>query len=428
MPQLETANGEYVIGDLLGRGGMGQVHAARHASGRRVVVKRLRDTLVLDGRLAARLGNEGRVSRRVSHPNVVRVFDHGVSADGTPFIVMEHARGTTLRKLVLEQGPLSLARIRGLIAQLLAGLTAIHEAGVVHADIKSSNVIVDTAGGADHLTIIDFGLARTRTSGAPIEDGVVAGTPGYMAPEVCRGEAPTPRADVYSAAIVAYELIVGLTPFGGAAPLEVLHRQLSEPIVFPDDVHAMIAPELERVLRRALDKDPQQRFPDAQSFAIALEEAFGAIAAARGERAVAPRAGAALPGTVPAPAGVPERDAVRRRRRELHDALAGGLPDPIIAASCALADALIAEHRLDDAVRELEGALVRLPPRGSEPAAAVWRIWRIELLLAAMYERLGNPIRARRASMDAYEHAVRAGDRLAEQRAGALMRRLMSSR
>jgi serine/threonine-protein kinase len=397
---------------------MGQVHAARHASGRRVVVKRLRDTLVLDGRLAAQLGNEGRVSRRVSHPNVVRVFDHGVSADGTPFIVMEHARGTTLRRLVLEQGPLSLARIHGLISQLLAGLTAIHEAGVVHADIKSSNVIIDTVGGADHLTIIDFGLARTRTSGALIDDGVVAGTPGYMAPEVCRGEAPTTRADVYSAAIVAYELIVGLTPFGGAAPLEVLHRQISEPIVFPDDVHAMIAPELERVLRRALDKDPLQRFPDARDFAIALEEAFDALAAP----------GAARPRIAPAPAGERERDAVRLRRRELHDALGGGLPDRVIAAYLALADALIAEHRLDAAVRELEGALVRLLPRGSEPPAAVWRIWRIETLLAAMYERLGNPIRARRASMDAYEHAVRTGDRLAEQRAGALMRRLMSSR
>jgi serine/threonine-protein kinase len=256
---------------------MGQVHAARHASGRRVVVKRLRDTLVLDERLQARLGDEGRVSRRVSHPNVVRVVDHGVSADGTPFIVMEHARGTTLRKLIHAQSPLSLERIRNLIAQLLAGLTAIHDAGIVHADIKSNNLIVDTADGVDHLTIIDFGLARTRTSQVQPGEGVAVGTPEYMAPEVFRGEAPTARADVYSAAIVAYELLAGVTPFAGEAPLDVLHRQLSEDIQLPADARALISPELERVLLRALDRDPLRRYPDARSFAAAFDAAIAKL-------------------------------------------------------------------------------------------------------------------------------------------------------
>lgn len=274
MAQIDTQVGEYEIGALLGRGGMGQVHVARHASGRRVVVKRLRDTLALDPRLMARLGDEGRVSRRVCHPNVVRVYEHGVSADGTPFIVMEHARGTTLRKVVLEQGPLSLARIRGLVSQLLAGLGAIHEAGIVHADIKSSNIIVDTLNGVDHLTIIDFGLARTRTSQGPANDeGIVVGTPEYIAPEMLRGEAPSVRSDLYSAAIVAYELIVGLTPFGGDDVLEVLRRQISEAIELPAAARALISPQLERVVLRALDKDPARRYPNARSLAIAFDAA-----------------------------------------------------------------------------------------------------------------------------------------------------------
>jgi serine/threonine-protein kinase len=244
---------------------MGQVHVARHASGRRVVVKRLRDTLALDPRLMARLGDEGRVSRRVCHPNVVRVYEHGVSADGTPFIVMEHARGTTLRKLVLEQGPLTLARIRGLVAQLLAGLAAIHDAGIVHADIKSNNIIVDTVHGVDHLTIIDFGLARTRTSQGPVnDDGIVVGTPEYIAPEMLRGEAPSVRSDLYSAAIVAYELIVGLTPFGGGDVLEVLRRQISEPIELPAAARALLSPQLERVVLRALD-NPRRFYDDTLS-------------------------------------------------------------------------------------------------------------------------------------------------------------------
>ncbi len=250
---------------------MGQVHLARHASGRRVVVKRLRDTLALDQRFAARFGHEGRVSRRVCHPNVVRVYEHGVSADGTPFIVMEHAQGMTLRQLILEHSPLPFARIRGLFSQLLAGLAAIHAAGVVHADIKSSNVMVDHVDGVDHLTIIDFGLARTRTSQGQADDGVVVGTPEYIAPELLRGEPATPRADVYAAAIVAYELIVGITPFAGSHPIEVLHQQLSAAVAFPAGVRALISPELERVLLRALDKDPQRRFPDARSFAIAFD-------------------------------------------------------------------------------------------------------------------------------------------------------------
>lgn len=274
MAQIDTQVGEYEIGALLGRGGMGQVHVARHASGRRVVVKRLRDTLSLDPRLMARLGDEGRVSRRVCHPNVVRVYEHGVSADGTPFIVMEHARGTTLRKVVLEQGPLTLARIRGLVSQLLAGLGAIHEAGIVHADIKSSNIIVDTVNGVDHLTIIDFGLARTRTSQGPANDeGIVVGTPEYIAPEMLRGEAPSVRSDLYSAAIVAYELIVGLTPFGGDDVLEVLRRQISEAIELPAAARALISPQLERVVLRALDKDPARRYPNARSLAIAFDAA-----------------------------------------------------------------------------------------------------------------------------------------------------------
>jgi predicted nucleic acid-binding protein len=401
---------------------MGQVHSARHASGRRVVVKRLRDTLSLDERLAARFHDEGRVSRRVCHPNVVRVFEHGVSADGTPFIVMEHARGVTLRKLILEQGPLSLARIRGLVSQLLDGLAAIHAADVVHADIKSSNIMVDTVGGADHLTIIDFGLARTRTSRAvTADDDVIVGTPEYIAPEVFRGEVPTARADVYSAAIVAYELLVGVTPFGGDTPLDILERHLTEEIVFPADARALISAELEAVLRRALEKDPLRRYPDAQSFAIAFEDAIRALVPDE------PQEHDAVPGALPEhePSGKLETTVVRCRRRELFAALDDGHPDLVIVACLALASALIAENRMFAAVKELEGALVALLPHEGEPPRSLWRI---ETLLAAMNDRLGNPIRARRAAMDAYDHAVRSGDKLAEQRAGSLMRRLLARR
>jgi serine/threonine-protein kinase len=419
--QIETHNGGYELGDLLGRGGMGQVHAARHSSGQRVVVKRLRNTLALDARIAARFDDEGRVSRRVSHPNVVRVFDHGVSADGTPFIVMEHARGTTLRKLVTEVGALPLARVRGLMRQLLDGLTAIHAAGIVHADIKSNNLIVDPTATGDHLTIIDFGLARTRTSGAVFDDGVVAGTPEYMAPEVCRGGPPTIAADIYAAGVVAYELLVGITPFGGDAPLEVIQRQLSEEVALPDDAREGLSPELERVLLRALAKQPAQRFPDARGFAIAFEQAISALAPEE------PMLPAAVPITVSdlVPCGEPETPEVLARRRELYAALDDRAPDPIIVAYLGLADALLADSRTIAAVQELEGALLQLVPRDGAPPRSLWRL---ESLLAALYERLGNSVRARRAAMDAHTHAVRGGCAVGPERTRALLRRLMMAR
>lgn len=399
MAQLETQNGGYVLGALLGRGGMGQVHAARHASGRRVVVKRLRDTLALDQRLIERLDDEGRVSRRVSHPNVVRVYEHGVSADGTPFIIMEHAQGATLRKLILDQNALPLARVRGLVAQLLDGLAAIHDAGIVHADIKSSNIIVDTVDGVDHLTIIDFGLSRTRTSRISGEEGTVAGTPEYMAPEVSCGEPPAICADIYSTATVIYEMLVGVTPFGGPEPLEVLERQLSEQVVFPADVRASISPALEYVLLRALEKDPTRRYPDARSFAAAFDEAIAPLAGLR-----------------------PEAGPVRRCRRALASVLEIGVAEPVIAAYLELAEALVADDRVAAAAQELEGALVFLLSRRADSARSFWKI---EAQLATLHDRLGNPIRARRAAMDAYDHARRHGCATAEQQAGEILRRLM---
>lgn len=390
MGRLRTATGEYVLGDLLASGGMGQVHAARHASGRQVVIKRVRDTLAFDPTVIARLGAEGHVSCRVSHPNVVRVVEHGHGADGAPFIIMEHASGVVLRRLLHKEGPPSLPRIRNLAAQLLAGLAAIHDAGIVHADIKSNNVIVDTAGGRDHLTIIDFGLARTRTTDLS-GDGIVSGTPGYMAPEMWTGAPPSIAADLYAAAVVVYELIVGrlpdTSPFG---------RSTTDAIEIPDDARERISSEIERVVLRALAIEPELRFRDARSFAAAFDRAIGALIRRQIAAAAAPRALLALLDEVPR--------------------------DPVVGAYLALAGALIAAERVPAAAEELEGALHLLAGPGTPRA-----VWQLEAVLAALHDRLGNSVRARRAAMDAHGSAARAGSTAGLRITRDLLDRLMTS-
>src|SRR5215471_11565561 len=131
---------QYQLGELLGSGGMGQVHAARHRSGRLVAVKRVRNTLSSDQLLVERLTDEARLLGAVSHPNVVRAIDHGTDSNGMPFLVMDRAHGTPLNQLIDDHGPLPQERVVAIASQLFAGLAAIHGARIVHADLKSHNV------------------------------------------------------------------------------------------------------------------------------------------------------------------------------------------------------------------------------------------------------------------------------------------------
>src|SRR5262245_47093461 len=131
---------KYLLGELLGRGGMGQVHSARDRYGRAVVVKRLRNTLAGDRLMAARFVNEAELAERVAHKNVVKVLDRGEASDGSPYLVMDRAHGVSLGKAIDRDGPFSVSRALAIAAQLLEGLTAIHDARVIHADMKSSNV------------------------------------------------------------------------------------------------------------------------------------------------------------------------------------------------------------------------------------------------------------------------------------------------
>ncbi|HET7503362.1 MAG TPA: serine/threonine-protein kinase [Kofleriaceae bacterium] len=415
-------NDHYELGELLGRGGMGQVHIARHRSGRVVAIKRVRNTLSGDRLLVDRLADEARLLRTVSHPNVVRALDDGTGHDGMPFLVMDRAHGTPLNQLIREHDPLPHDRLVAIAAQLFAGLTAIHEAQVVHADLKSHNILVDDV---NIVTIIDFGLARALTRSSTGND-LVAGTPAYMAPELIAGGHPTVLADIYAAGTILYEMLTGTTPFRGHIST-ILTRQLAECVELPSQraPDRGISPALDRVLLRALDPSPAMRYQSVPELAAAFTDAIGT--------------GAAAPEPPMAAGSSVWRDEPTVRRPDaqvfhmLTEGLSAELPRPadleteqIISAALARAEQLIGARNAPLAASELEATLARLAPAHDGHAPMSAAAWRIETVLAALYETLGKHERARRMALVAYRHALATGCAVAQGRAGAMVDRLVS--
>jgi len=404
-------NDQYQLGALLGRGGMGQVHVARHRSGRVVAIKRVRNTLALDRVVVERLADEARLLRSVSHPNVVRALDDGTGSDGMPFLVMDRAFGTPLNQLIAQHGSLPRERIIVIASQLLAGLAAIHDAQIVHADLKSHNILVDEV---NIVTIIDFGLARAVTTTVTTND-LIAGTPAYMAPEMIAGASPSVTADIYAAGTIIYEMLTGSTPFCGHIST-ILTRQLAE-TVEPPSMRALgrgISAAMDRVVLRALEPTPSARYQTVPELAAAFiaavdEDIVREPALANGSAVLADRP------TVPA---LP-----RPRLRAKPPVIKRN--ESIISEALDEAHQLIRTRRAQRAVLKLEATLSELAPPidGDEPICAA--AWRIETVLAALYESLGKQDHARRLALVAYRHALRTGCPLAEARARSLVDRLV---
>jgi serine/threonine protein kinase len=279
----DVLDGKYVLRDRIGEGGMGSVFLAEQPALARVVaIKVLHPELVGSASHAQRLRDEATTACRVRDPHCVSVLDASELPDGTPYIVMAHVRGRSLGRVIAEES-ISLARAVDLLEQILAALGAIHDSGVVHADIKSDNFLVETVDGRDRVTLIDFGLARLAgaPSGDDLEAGevMVSGTPEYMAPEVACGGAPVRASDLYGAGIILYELLTGVTPFGGGSARQIMVRHAYDPVVAPSlrDPDREIPPALDRVVLRALAKRPSARFADAATFARELRTAAGGV-------------------------------------------------------------------------------------------------------------------------------------------------------
>ena len=263
----------YELAEELGAGGMALVVAAHDRTlDRRVAIKLIREELLGDATVRDRLLREARAAGRLHHPNTVTVHDVGED-DGRGFVVMELVTGTTLARH-LADGPLAADRAALILAAVLAGLQVAHDHGLVHRDVKPSNILLPAAGG---VKLADFGIARglAEASSKLTATGTVLGTPSYLAPEVLGGTAAVPASDLYAVGVVLYEALSGRVPFRAESPIAVaLAHQHEPPPPLADHAPAVPA-ALVAVVERALAKDPVDRFPDAATMRTALLDAVG---------------------------------------------------------------------------------------------------------------------------------------------------------
>jgi predicted Ser/Thr protein kinase len=249
--------GRYQILKELGRGGMGIVfHAYDKQLKEQVAIKILSPLLSNDPDALERLKREVSAARRITHTNVIRIHDIS-EINGLHFISMEYFHGTSLKDFIKRNGPLSTMQAYNIASQICDGLDAAHREGVIHRDLKSQNIILDNT---NKIKIIDFGLARTAHMEGMTATGLIMGTPEYMAPEQVSGKRIDERADIYSLGIILYELFTGRVPFTGDSAIAVGFMQLKEDPPLPTSVNPGIKPEIEKVIIKALEKDPMHRY------------------------------------------------------------------------------------------------------------------------------------------------------------------------
>jgi serine/threonine protein kinase len=282
-PELEAEDelkpprklGRYVLGPLVGRGGMGAVYRARDIElGREVAVKLVHARR--GSHNLVRFSREVRALATLSHPNVVAIHDAAVHR-GTAYLVMELVHGDTLRQLLLRDPKLSIERTSRLVRQIAEALSAAHVRGIVHRDLKPENVAVMEHG---HVKVLDFGLAQLTALGTDQTDhratmtGAVLGTPHYMSPEQVRGNRATARSDVFAFGALLYEMLMGKRPFGGGSAAETYARILSAaPAGSKRTSDSTVRGRLLNVALRCLEKDPRQRFASGAELVTALDAA-----------------------------------------------------------------------------------------------------------------------------------------------------------
>jgi beta-lactam-binding protein with PASTA domain/predicted Ser/Thr protein kinase len=272
----------YQIGEVIGRGGMAEVHEGRDLRlGRRVAVKILRPDLARDPSFQARFRREAQSAAALNHPNIVAVYDTGedslTSENGqtivVPYIVMEFVDGMTLRQLLASGRRLLPERALEITAGVLAALDYAHRHGIVHRDIKPANVMLTRTG---DVKVMDFGIARAinDVGNAMTATSAVMGTAQYLSPEQARGEVVDARSDLYSTGVLLFELLTGRPPFTGDSPVSIAYQHVSEMPLPPSQVDAGVSAEIDAVVLHSLNKRADDRYQTAAEFRADVERAI----------------------------------------------------------------------------------------------------------------------------------------------------------
>src|SRR6476661_2803320 len=262
-----TLAGKYRIDERLSGGGMGTVYRGTHVlMDKTVAIKVLRPSLAADEKIVARFSQEARAASRISHPHALSVTDFGEDENGIVFLVMEYLSGKTLKQVISDEGPLSLARTVDITRQVGDALREAHSQNVVHRDLKSDNIMLLSTTSGDHAKVLDFGIAKINEPEGPIDSGLTApnlvmGTPQYMSPEQCSQESEIDaRSDIYSFGIILYEMLVGHVPFTGDSPTMIMMKHLQEPVPSVLEERSDLPASVARVVARAMAKVRDNRY------------------------------------------------------------------------------------------------------------------------------------------------------------------------
>ncbi|HEY3103653.1 MAG TPA: protein kinase [Pyrinomonadaceae bacterium] len=307
----QTLAGKYRIEKLIKTGGMGSVYRGKHVlMDKTVAIKVLRPSLASDDAVVARFSREAKAASRISHPHAVSVTDFGEGENGVVFLVMEYLDGRTLKEVIGAEGPLSLDRAVEIVRQVAGALDAAHAQGVIHRDLKSDNIMLVHHNGDEWAKVLDFGIAKIRQPpGGDAEitqANLVVGTPQYMSPEQCsQSGALDARSDVYSLGIIVYEMLTGRVPFAGESSTVIMMKQVQDAPPSVLSLRAELPTAVDAVIKRALAKQPIDRFQSAGE----LSSEFAKAASRQGE-AESAAAVIGAPQTVPnLPVDAPTDDA-----------------------------------------------------------------------------------------------------------------------
>ena len=278
--------GIYVLQKPIGKGGMGSVYLAHDPTLQRsVAIKVLPAELAADPDYVARFEREATSLAKLRHPNLMHIYAVGCD-EGRHFIAMEYVRGSTLARVIRKQGALPYKVAIRVLGQVLSALDKVHDAGMVHRDLKSSNIMIDED---KRAILMDFGLAKPRHDRSVTTGHTLIGTPEYMAPELAEGREAEFRTDIYALGVVLYEMLTGEVPFRGSSAIATLRQQVESPTPSLVGIVADLPPGLEAVMQKALAKKPEERYQSVREVAADLAAIHRPPALARLVKTATPR-------------------------------------------------------------------------------------------------------------------------------------------